>query len=386
MTTFSSTTSAFTRDGHGEVPAAEATLLSKLSEERVTETAKSISAAWGRGALLLAVLAIGVASPVRADVISAPIADSFTFTPPHIAGDAEFDGHGPNVNVRVRFSVRDNVLVYSVYFNAKETKSDWTEASGWSSPRTAYTPPAGMRIDSLPQSEFELLSETMSGHDSKTYVTPFGRATVWGDQRGDDAGVYTKIQLDLNMTVPINVSTNAPNPEPTINLPRTMTFVPPHTLGDKDFSGNGPRVVVDAWVEHNEKQVFFVVKMIAEETKPDLTTATGTDRRVMYTAPTGRRITSIDGEKNWPALVSFYDTNHEVDTFNTQLGPVSVFGDHRGDDAGSYTKVVLAGIDKSVVVRTAPSTSQAGEESASFGSRSSKESKPAGRRNSKRRK
>lgn len=75
--------------------------------------------------------------------------------------------------------------------------------------------------------------------------------------------------------------------------------------------------MVDAWVEHKEKQVFFVVKMTAEETKPDLTTASGTDRRVMYTAPAGRRITSIDGEKNWPGLVSFYDTNHEVDNFNT---------------------------------------------------------------------
>lgn len=344
------------------------------------------SAARRMGAVLLAMSALGVATPGRAEVISPVVFDSLMFTPPHVAGDAEFDGHGPEVYVKVKFSILNNTLVYSAYFKARETKSDWTEASGWSSPRTVYTPPAGMRIDSLPKSEFELLLDTMSGHDSETFHTPFGRVEVWGDQRGDDAGVYTKIRLDLYATIPIGVSMNAPNSDARIRLPRTMTFVPPHTLGDKDFNGNGPRVVVDAWLEHNDQQVFFVVKMIAEETKPDSTTASGTDRRALYTAPTGSRITSIDGETNWPGLVSYYDSNHEVDTFKTPLGPVSVFGDHRGDDAGSYTKVVLADIDRSVTVRTAPSTSQAGQESASFGQRSSKESKPAGRRNSKRRK
>ena len=326
-------------------------------------------AAWKIGAGLLAVLAIGVASPVQAELISPVIRDSITFAPPHVAGDAEFKGNGPSVYAKVKFSIRDNALIYSVYFKARETKSDWTEASGWSSPRTAYTAPAGMRIDSLPKSEYELLIATMSGHDSKAFVTPLGRVTVWGDTYGNDAGVYTKMRLDLDATIPMNVSMNGPNPEQTIPLPRTMTFTPPHTRGDKEFNGNGPRVVVDASIQYDAQAVYFVVTMIAEETKPDSTTASGMIRSLMYAAPAGRRITELVGPTNWPGLVSYYDTNHDVDMFTTPLGPVSVFGDHRGDDAGTYTKVVLGNINQSIVVRTAPSTSQAASPVAASGGR-----------------
>jgi hypothetical protein len=314
--------------------------------------------AWSIITGFFALLAFSTASQAQAEVISPTIRDSITFAPPHVAGDAEFNGNGPSVYVKVKFSIRDNQLVYSVYFKAKETKSDWTEASGWSSSRTAYTAPAGMRIDSLPKSEYELLITTMSGHSEKAFVTPLGRVTVWGDTKGKDAGVYTKIKLDMDTTIPMNVSMNAPSTEQSIPLPRTMTFTPPHTRGDKDYSGNGPRVVVDAWVEQEGQQLYMVVKMHAEETKSDWTTASGQTRSLFYSAPVGRRITAVEGTRNWPGLVSYYDSNHEVDKFNTSLGPVSVFGDHKGDDAGSYTKVVLGDINHSIVVKTEASTSQ----------------------------
>ncbi len=320
-----------------------------------------IRSKWAAGRVIagiVALLSFNIASQANAEVISPALRDSVTHLPPHVAGDAEFDGNGPSIYAKVKFSIRDNTVVYSVYFKAKETKSDWTEASGWSSPRTVYTAPAGMRIDSLPKSEYEILITTMSGHDLKEFVTPLGRATVWGDTKGKDAGVYTKIKFDLDATIPMNVSMNAPSAEQSIPLPRTMTFMPPHTRGDKDFKGNGPRVVVDAWVEQEGQNLYFVVKMIAEETKPDSTTASGTTRSLMYSAPVGRRITAIEGTRNWPGLVSYYDSNHEVDKFTTSLGPVSVFGDHKGDDAGIYTKVVFADINQSIVVKTAPSTSQ----------------------------
>jgi hypothetical protein len=167
----------------------------------------------------------------------------------------------------------------------------------------------------------------------------------------------------------MNVSMNSPNPEQTIQLPRTMSYIPPHTRGDKDFNGNGPRVVVDASIQYDAQAVYFVVTMIAEETKPDSTTASGFVRSQIYAAPAGRRITEIVGETNWPGLVSYYDTNHGVDMFTTPLGPVSVFGDHRGDDAGTYTKVVLGNINKSIVVRTAPSTSLAAPSVSTSGGR-----------------
>lgn len=342
-------------------------------------------------AFLTAMLVAGGATVGQAEIVAPVLRDSITFMPPHVAGDAEFDGNGPNVNVKVKFTVSDNTLLYSIYYKAKETKSDWTEASGWSPARTLYTAPAGMRIVSVPKSEYELVIDTMSGHESKVYPTALGRVTLYGDTRGKDAGVYTRVQLELDATIPLDVTMGESKPEQTAYLPRTYAYMPPHTRGDKDFDGNGPRVVVDASIEHDDKQVYFVIKMIAEETKPDNTTASGTTRTLMYTAPNGRRITSLGGETSWPGIVSYYDTNHSVDKFNTPLGPVSVFGDHAGDDAGDYTKVVFGDVNRFVVVRTAPAGSQVDGESASFGirsgkgSKSSKESKPARRRNGKRR-
>jgi hypothetical protein len=315
--------------------------------------------AWKLTAALSAALAAGAALPAQAEVVSPNLRDNLTFMPPHVAGDAEFDGHGPAVTVKVKFTVSNNTLLYSVYCKAKETKSDWTEASGWSPTRTVYTAPPGMRIVSIPKSEHELVIDTMSGHGSKTYPTALGRVTLYGDTKGKDAGVYTKVELNLDAAIPINVDMNAPRAEQEAYLPRTFTFTPPHTRGDKDFNGNGPRVVVDATVEHDGKAVYFVLKMIAEETKPDNTTASGETRTLIYSAPVGQRITSLGGQTSWPNLVSYYDTNHNVDKFDTALGPVSVFGDHKGDDAGEYTKVVLGNVDKFVVVRTAPSGSLA---------------------------
>lgn len=343
------------------------------------------------GTGVLALLATGVAATGQAEVVSPVLRDSLTFMPPHVAGDAEFDGNGPSVNVKVKFTVSNNTLLYSVYYKAKETKSDWTEASGWSPARTVYTAPTGMRIVSVPKSEYELVIDTMSGHQSKTYPTALGRVTLYGDTRGKDAGVYTKVELNLDATIPLDVSMSEEKPEQPAYLPRTFTFTPPHTRGDKDFDGNGPRVVVDAWVEHDDTQIYFVTKMIAEETKPDNTTAEGTTRSLMYSAPAGRRITSIGGETNWRGLVSYYDSNHNVDKFDTPLGPVSVFGDHKGDDAGTYTKVVFGDINRFVVVRTAPTGSQPDGESASFGIRSGKggragkDSQSVGRRNGSKR-
>lgn len=337
------------------------------------------------GAFLSALVATTVATTSQAEVVSPLLRDSLTFVPPHVAGDAEFNGNGPSVNVKVRFTVNDNTLLYSVYFKAKETKSDWTEASGWSPARTVYTAPAGMRIVSVPKSEYELVIDTMSGHNPKTFVSPLGRVTIWGDQRGQDAGVYTKLQLDLDATIPIDVAMSDAKPEQAVYLPRTFTCLPPHTRGDKDFNGNGPRVVVDASIEHDSQTVHFVVKMIAEETKHDSTTAAGFAKTQIYAAPAGRRIVSVGGETSWPGLVSYYDSNHSIDKFETDLGPVSVFGDHAGDDAGTYTKVVLGDINRFVVVRTAPSNSFAGPEMQSSGRGNSKESTSMGRRNSKRR-
>ena len=70
-----------------------------------------------------------------------------------VAGDREFDGHGPEVWASVRLERRaDQVLEAVVDFRARETQHDWSETEGsW---RFAVSPP-GMRVT-------EILSDTRS--------------------------------------------------------------------------------------------------------------------------------------------------------------------------------------------------------------------------------
>ncbi len=73
--------------------------------------------------------------------------------------------------------------------------------------------------------------------------------------------------------------------------PGYRTFVPPHTRGDEEFGGNGPRVLCRVrlsviGIQNNILQSEIYMK--AEETRPDGSTAEGTDTHVVYTAPAGK--------------------------------------------------------------------------------------------------
>jgi hypothetical protein len=63
------------------------------------------------GAGVLALAAAGVASTGQAEIVSPVLRDSLTFMPPHVAGDADFSGNGPTVNVKVKFTVSNNTLL-----------------------------------------------------------------------------------------------------------------------------------------------------------------------------------------------------------------------------------------------------------------------------------
>ena len=59
--------------------------------------------------------------------------------------------------------------------------------------------------------------------------------------------------------------------------------------------------------------------------------------RVIYTAPSGKRIRKILGNSSWDDLVRYQDRDHDPDVFDTPLGRVKVYGDRKGKDAGVYT-------------------------------------------------
>ena len=118
-----------------------------------------------------------------------------------------------------------------------------------------------------------------------------------------------------------------------------VTYNPPHTRGDKEFSGHGPEVWATArWINEGT-HVNVRLWMKAKETRSDWTTAEGEHIVSYYTAPSGWRIDSIQG--NMESSAHYIDTDHNEDPQGGgPNGPVKEFkfrGDHDGDDAGSYT-------------------------------------------------
>lgn len=126
--------------------------------------------------------------------------------------------------------------------------------------------------------------------------------------------------------------------------PSAITFIPPHTGGDKDFGGNGPNVNASVRIYIEGNNVKAEIYMKAKETKSDWTTAEGSTTKTIYTAPSNRTIEAILSPLNSGG--SYIDNNHNDDIF--QMGYSELIkryaftGDTSGDEAGTKTKVVAS--------------------------------------------
>ena len=119
-------------------------------------------------------------------------------------------------------------------------------------------------------------------------------------------------------------------------------FIPPHISGDRDFDGNGPKVVVHGRLRHNRKQAYTLIYMLAEETRSDWTRAEGwSNEFYFYTAPEGWHIQRIEGIIDFQDLINYTDVDITNDFFYTALGQAEVVGEAEGSDAGYQTGVVF---------------------------------------------
>lgn len=120
-----------------------------------------------------------------------------------------------------------------------------------------------------------------------------------------------------------------------------LSYTPPHTRGDKEYDGHGPEVWATARWVNDGTHINLRLWMKAKETRSDWTTAEGVRVESYYTAPSGWRIESIEG--NVESSAHYVDSDHNDDRQGGgPNGPVKEFkfrGDHKGDDAGSYTGV-----------------------------------------------
>jgi hypothetical protein len=133
----------------------------------------------------------------------------------------------------------------------------------------------------------------------------------------------------------------------------TRLYVPPHTGGDKEYWGNGPSVSTTVTLYNVESHVDAEIQMSASETREGDTTASGSERFTIYTAPPGKKVQFIIGGvvDQFPGYV---DTDWEHDFFDRGSGgPVRRYefvGDTHGNDVeegetGTSVKVTFNRID-----------------------------------------
>lgn len=275
------------------------------------------------------------------------------FIPPLASGDREFAGHGPEVWVGVEFFIENNALYRRVSMSALETANvgaaignKHTQARGTSDKHRVYRAPHGKKLVAMKGAQLSgrmarlnLVHTIMNGHAPRTFNTALGKVTVWGDRRGNDAGIYTRTAIDFDFELPVLLQDAASLDRVVVELPRDFRFVPGHTRGDRDFKGHGPHVHVYVGIAHGPREIRMVVSMKAKETKRDWTTAEGTLSEVLYIPPPGWKIKNVVGAFPSTALVDYVDSDHWPDEFDTRIGKLAVYGDHKGNDAGRYTRM-----------------------------------------------
>ena len=102
----------------------------------------------------------------------------------------------------------------------------------------------------------------------------------------------------------------------TIKPPRAICYQPPHTRGDRDFNGPGPKVScsVRIYKNANNQQIMCTISMTAIETRKDFSRASGGTWKSIYRAPAGWSIDRILTPTS--STKKYTDTNHDKDFFH----------------------------------------------------------------------
>lgn len=140
------------------------------------------------------------AAPSPAVAVSIParhIPVTGLYIPPHVDGDREFAGHGPDILTRANLlGVGTNRLSVTIFMDAIETSGDHTRARGTSPEFTIYVAPAGQCIASVNRGTFEELQYRDTDHGVDVFPGQVVGSFVqqWravGDTDGDEAGKET---------------------------------------------------------------------------------------------------------------------------------------------------------------------------------------------------
>lgn len=128
---------------------------------------------------------------------------------------------------------------------------------------------------------------------------------------------------------------------------KTLIYIPPHTFGDKEFDGNGPRIRVDLYLMSDATRVYAQIRMDAIETAPDWTAAVGVQDWIpIYTVKPGYLIHQFKEPYRYDNIlqnngIDYIDGSTADYIIDTSVGRATIVGDAIGLDAGISTKTIL---------------------------------------------
>ena len=206
------------------------------------------------GKVISSIAVIQPETPVCRERIEQYVRNTFlSFTPPHTRGDREYKGHGPQVWATARWFHDDLHVWLSLWMKAEETKSDWTTAEG-TREEVYYTAPPGWRIEavlgSLISSAHYIDTNHREDHIGGGPSGPVSEFVFRGDREGDDAGLYTGVDVYFNpMSVQLVETTNCVSAD-TLERMRVNELIAPSTLerlqpGVEETLRARPSVIID---------------------------------------------------------------------------------------------------------------------------------------------
>lgn len=267
--------------------------------------------------------------PSAADtIVDVPASAIGPFCPKKlVAGDRDFNGHGPEVWASVKITYSRTAVVATLQFRAKETPGgDNSETTG-ATLKVLYSAPRGFYITDVMggknaevhyickpgTSTFKFnagsLASTLNINAGAVTDINDGLVSLWeitGDTPGPDISDDDYCDDDTRINVMLNKfkvklhKTDAAQGIQTIALEDINEWLVPHlTRGDREFDGHGPRIKseVKLRIADNGTKLYADVTFWAQETVQDWSTAEGSWSKLVYEAPYGKKIVEILSDK-----------------------------------------------------------------------------------------
>lgn len=257
-------------------------------------------------------------------------------------GDGDFGGNGPRVDLSVQISARDHCLFADIEMIAVETRPDHTRGRAtareriWCNPEggaiqriitptraTANYTDTDWEVDTIVPGHGEIdvrrgLPDVMGPVRSFIVIGDTNGDVATNDNDGRDVGDLdrdgnrtvsrTSVQVQFN-TISVVVPIAEPGvPEPPagneflwVNGQHSDFFVLPHTAGDAEFYGNGPRMSVSSTLSlsSDRRQILATLIGSAEETGGDTRASGRVSNAVIWAAPPGWQIDAVDVHYEW---------------------------------------------------------------------------------------